>query len=420
MTKNENSQLIDLDVLDFAFGGAAFGRMADGKPVFVPFAIPGERVRVSIPQERKDYNIGELVEVLTPSPRRIEPRCRHFGVCGGCHYQHLTYAHQLEVKQKIVLDQMKRIGKLVDPPIQPIVLSPAEWNYRNTMQFHISSAGKPGFRDTSGLVVMEAQECHLPLPEIGDLWPNLDIDPAAGIDRVMLRAGSDGELLAGIEGKRDQPPELELDFPMSLHYLGREGDYLMAGDAYSILSVKGMNFAVSPRSFFQVNLPQAEAMVKYVLEQCRVTTDNAVLDLYCGVGLFSVFLAPRVKQLVGVELSESACNDFALNLDAHDNVSLYVGKVEEVVSSLELKPDLVILDPPRAGLDRRVVEYLKTTAPRQVIYVSCDPSTLARDCKRLVEGGFKVESIQPFDLFPQTYHVENIVIFEKVNTGVKR
>jgi len=170
MTKNENSQLIDLDVLDFAFGGAAFGRMADGKPVFVPFAIPGERVRVSIPQERKDYNIGELVEVLTPSPRRIEPRCRHFGVCGGCHYQHLTYAHQLEVKQKIVLDQMKRIGKLVDPPIQPIVLSPAEWNYRNTMQFHISSAGKPGFRDTSGLVVMEAQECHLPLPEIGDLW----------------------------------------------------------------------------------------------------------------------------------------------------------------------------------------------------------------------------------------------------------
>jgi 23S rRNA (uracil1939-C5)-methyltransferase len=120
-----------------------------------------------------------------------------------------------------------------------------------------------------------------------------------------------------------------------------------------------------------------------------------------------------VKQLAGVELSESACNDFALNLDAHDNVSLYVGKVEEVVTSLELKPDLVILDPPRAGLDRRVVEYLKKVKPQQVIYVSCDPSTLARDCKRLIEGGFTVESIQPFDLFPHTYHVECVVMLSE-------
>lgn len=410
MTDTNETLVIDLDVLDFTFGGAAFGRMADGKPVFVPFATPGERVRVRIPRERKDYNVGELVEVLTPSPRRITPRCRHFGECGGCHYQHLTYAHQLEVKQKIVVDQMRRIGKMAEPPVRLIIPSPAEWNYRNTMQFHLSTDGKPGFRDVSGARVMAIQECHLPQPEIDEAWPNLDIDPAAGIDRVMLRAGSDGELLAGLEGNQDKPPELELDAPLSLHYLGCGGDYLMAGDAYSVMSVNGVNFAVSPRSFFQVNLPQAEAMVQYVLANCDVNAESTALDLYCGVGLFSAFLAPKVKQLVGVELSESACNDFALNLDAHDNVSLYVGKVEEVVSSLELKPDLVILDPPRAGLDRRVVEYLKEAAPRQVIYVSCDPSTLARDCKRLDEGGFKVESIQPFDLFPHTYHVECVVV----------
>jgi 23S rRNA (uracil1939-C5)-methyltransferase len=166
-----------------------------------------------------------------------------------------------------------------------------------------------------------------------------------------------------------------------------------------------------------VNLPQAEAMVKYVLENCDITPESTVLDLYCGVGLFSAFLVPRVRQLVGVELSESACNDFALNLDAHENVALYVGKVEDVVSALDVQPDLVILDPPRAGLDRRVVEYLKDIAPPQVIYVSCDPSTLARDCKRLVDCGFKVESIQPFDLFPQTYHVENIAYFTNVSAG---
>ena len=411
---SDDSQVIDLDVLDFTFGGDAFGRMEDGKPVFVPFAIPGERVRVRIPIERKDYNVGELVEVLTPSPRRVEPRCRHFGVCGGCRYQHLSYVHQLEVKQKIVLDQMRRIGKMVEPPVKPIIPSSTEWNYRNTMQFHLSPFGKPGFRDIRGTEVVEVQECHLPLPELGELWPNLDIDPSSHIDRVLLRAGSDGEMLAGLESARDVPPQLELDLPLSLHFLGREHDYLMAGDAHTIMTVNGVNFAVSPRSFFQVNLPQAEAMLKYVLSICEVSIDSTVLDLYCGVGLFSAFLAPRVKELVGVELSESACNDFALNLDAYDNVSLYIGKVEDIVSSLEIQPDLVILDPPRAGLDKRVVAYLKEVAPKQVIYVSCDPSTLARDCKRLVDGGYKVESIQPFDLFPQTFHVECVVLMSRV------
>lgn len=409
-----DTQMVDLDVLDFTFGGDAFGRMEDGKPVFVPFAIPGERVRVRIPTERKDYNIGELVEVLKPSPRRQKPRCPHFGVCGGCHYQHLEYAHQLEVKNKIVLDQMRRIGKMAEPPVNPIIPSPQEWNYRNSMQFHLSPSGKPGFKDTSGANVLEVNECHLPLPELGELWPKLDIDPSTGINRVLLRAGSDGELLAGLESEFEIPPQLELDLPLSLHYLGKQQDYLMAGDEYNVMTVGGVNFAVSPRSFFQVNLPQAEAMVNYVLQNCEVSLESTLLDLYCGVGLFSAFLAPRVKQLVGVELSESACDDFALNLDAYENVSLYVGRVEEVVSSLELRPDIVILDPPRAGLDKRVVEYLKTVSPSKLIYVSCDPSTLARDCRRLMEGGFKVESIQPFDLFPQTYHVETVVLMSRV------
>ena len=413
MTNSEIHQVIDLDVLDFTFGGDAFGRMEDGKPVFVPFAIPGERVRVRIPTARKDYNIGELVEVLSASPRRVQPRCRHFGVCGGCHYQHLSYAHQLEIKQKIVFDQMRRIGKMQDPPVKAIIPSPLEWNYRNTMQFHFSPGGRPGFRDTRGAEVVEVQECHLPLPELGELWPNLDIDPASGIHRVLLRVGSDGELLAGLEGTAEKPPELSIDFPLSLHYLGRQQDYLIAGDAYSVMTVKGVDFVVSPRSFFQVNLPQAEAMVNYVLANCEVSNDSTVLDLYCGVGLFSAFLALQAKQLVGVELSESACNDFALNLDAYDNVSLYIGKVEDVISSLEIKPYLVILDPPRSGLDKRVVAYLNESPARQIIYVSCDPSTLARDCRRLEEGGFEVESIQPFDLFPQTYHVESVVLLSR-------
>lgn len=406
-------QLVDLEVLDFTFGGDAFGRLEDGKPVFLPFAIPGERVRVRIPLERPDYCFGQLVEILTPSPRRIPARCPHFSDCGGCHYQHLSYEHQLEVKQKIVTDQMRRIGKITEPPVNPIIPSPAQWNYRNTMQFHLSPSGKPGFRNTTGERVVEISECHLPLPEMAEFWPNLDIDPETGIKRVMLRSGSDGELLVGLESDLGEPPEIALDAPVSMHFLGRGQDYLLAGDACSTMTVNGIDFVVSPRSFFQVNLPQAEVMVKYVLENSGVTPASTVLDLYCGVGLFSRFLAPRVKELVGVELSESACNDFAVNLDAYDNVSLYMGKVEDILSSIDVQPDVIILDPPRAGLDKRVVKYLAESSAKRLIYVSCDPATLARDCRRLLDGGYSVDSVQPFDLFPQTYHVENVCLLTR-------
>ncbi len=154
-------------------------------------------------------------------------------------------------------------------------------------------------------------------------------------------------------------------------------------------------------------------MVDHILANVSINDQDTVLDLYSGVGLFSAFLAPRVKELVAVESSESACNDFAINLDAYDNVSLYIGTAEQILPGLEVKPDLVIVDPPRAGLAKGVVEYLIKSSARELVYVSCDPATLARDCKRLVEGGFTIRSIQPFDLFPQTYHVESIVILDK-------
>ncbi len=413
--QNTANTIEELELLDFTFGGDAFGRLADGKPVFVPFGLPGERVRVQIPLEKPDYCLGRLVEILTPSPKRIQARCPHFTECGGCHYQHLAYEHQLEVKHKIVTDQMRRIGKISEPAVNPVVPSAAEWNYRNTMQFHLSPSGTPGFKDITGERVVEITECHLPVPGVNEVWPNLDIEAGIGINRVMLRAGSDGEMMVGLEGELDTPPELTLDMPLSMHYLGRGQDFLLAGDAYSMMTVNGIDFAVSPRSFFQVNLPQAEAMVKYLLANCGATPESTVLDLYCGVGLFSAFLAPLVKELVGVELSESACNDFAVNLDVYENVSLYVGKVEDIVSIIEVKPDVVILDPPRAGLDKRVVKYLSESSVNRLVYVSCDPATLARDCRRLVDSGYKVESIQPFDLFPQTFHVETVVLMSRTN-----
>jgi 23S rRNA (uracil1939-C5)-methyltransferase len=312
-----------------------------------------------------------------------------------------------------VIDLLKRIGKIDAPPVKEIVGSPLEWNYRNTVQFHLSPTGKPGYQRAGANGVVEIRECHLPLPEINALWPQLELEADAGIQRVSIRCGSDDELLVGLESNTPQPPEFSVDIPLSVVLLGPDDDLLLAGEDYSLMEVMGRTFRVSAASFFQVNLPQAEAMVKYVLEVLKVDKKSTVIDAYCGAGLFSAFLAPKVKSLIGIEFAESSCNDFAVNLDEFDNVSLYIGAVEEILPELKLKPHAVLLDPPRAGLDPTAMAALIEAAPRQIVYVSCDPATLARDVQKLVAAGYSLESVKPFDLFPQTYHVESITVLTK-------
>jgi len=313
-----------------------------------------------------------------------------------------------------VADQFSRVGKFTNVVVNEVVRSPKEWNYRNTVQFHVSGAGKLGFQRSSSADTVEISECHLPLQAISDLWPQIELDPELQYKRVAIRAGSDGEVLMGLEGDSLELPEFSLDFPLSVVLLGRDRDLVLSGEPTNRFMVRDAEFIVSARSFFQVNLNQAEAMVEYVLELMPWNKDMTVFDLYCGVGLFSRFIAPLVKELVGVELSESACNDYAANLDAFENTSLYVGAVEDILPGLEIVPDVVILDPPRAGLAPRALEALDKSKVKQIIYVSCDPTTLARDCRNLVEKGYRLESIQPFDLFPQTYHVETVVWISRV------
>ena len=204
-----------------------------------------------------------------------------------------------------------------------------------------------------------------------------------------------------------------MDLPLSMVFDGAEGRRLMAGDDYVCMSVCGRDFKVTAGSFFQVNIPQAEAMVDYVLESVAWNKKQTVLDLFCGVGLFSAFIAPKVGRCIGVESSDTACSDFSINLDEYDNVELYEGLVEEVLPILDVKPDVVLVDPPRAGLEKTALEALIQLNPEKIIYVSCDPATLARDTKRLAENGFMVNTIQPFDMFPQTYHVECVALMER-------
>ena len=356
---------------------------------------------------------AELVEVMEPSPERIEPKCRHFTVCGGCHYQHISYPAQLQVKKDILRDQLNRIGKIPDPPVQPVTASAREWNYRNHVQFHLTHEGRLGYVGANGRSVVPITECHLPENSLNELWPGLEFDPGLEFKRISLRLGDNGESMLVLESDDPEPPELQLEADLSVVHLTGDDVVVMAGDETLHLSVLDRVFQVSADSFFQVNTGMAGKMVEYLLEHLKVSSMTTLLDVYCGVGLFSKFFASRVGRLIGVEVSPSACQDFAANLDEFDNVSLYEAPAEAVLPVLDVTPDAAILDPPRAGLDKRVLEALLSLGPARIAYVSCDPSTLGRDAGRLIAGGYHLLQVTPFDLFPQTYSIESISIFEK-------
>jgi 23S rRNA (uracil1939-C5)-methyltransferase len=408
-----SGQAFDIHLEKLTYGGDAIGRLNDGRAVFVPFGLPGERVRVRLVEQKKNFARAELLEVLEPSPERITARCKHFGECGGCHYQHMPYETQLSAKTEILRDQLQRIGKIENPPVRPMVACPDPWNYRNHIQFHLSEDGNLGFvraETRPGRAILEISECHLPEPLINSTWPQLEFEPGAPIERVSLRAGVEEDLMLILESEYPEAPELELEAGISVVHLTDEDALVMAGEDHVFMQVRERGFHVSAGSFFQVNTVMAEKMVGHLLEKLPLPA-KTILDVYCGVGLFSAFLAPNCERLIGIESSTSACEDFTANLDGFDHVELYEGMAEEVIPHLEVGQPIVLIDPPRAGVDKRALDGIRQLAPQVIAYVSCDPSTLARDAARLVAGGYRLIEVTPFDLFPQTYHIESISIF---------
>lgn len=405
--------LIDIRLEKLTYGGDAMGRLADGRAVFVPFGLPGERVRIRLTEERRSFARGEVVEILETSQQRVIPRCKHFGVCGGCHYQHLPYTEQLKAKTEILRDQLTRIGKIETSPVQEMIASPSPWNYRNHVQFHLTEEGKLGYVRAQAPTVFAIEECHLPDGFINGLWPQLEFEPGTGVERVSLRAGKDHDSMLVLESSAPESPELEIEACISVAHVFDENTVVIAGNDHIFISVLGRDFRVSAAAFFQVNTAMAEKMVEHLLTCLPVSPSATLLDVYCGAGLFSAFLAPQYERLIGVESSPSACEDFAFNLDEFDNVELYEGLAEDVIPYLEAKADIVLVDPPRAGLEKRVIDGILKLNPQLIAYVSCDPSTLARDAARLIHAGYRLKDVMPFDLFPQTFHIESISLFEK-------
>ncbi len=422
---------LDLTLDAIAHGGEAIGHHT-GKTVFVPYAIPGERVRVEIVEEKARWARGRLVEVLVSSSDRIAPPCPYFGPgqCGGCQWQHIAYPRQAELKQAIVADQLRRLGRISDPPVADIVAlaDPAApedaprflaYGYRNHVQFALTSDGQTGFRRTASHDVLPVARCLLLHDLLDELHSALELADFP-LQEISLRAGiNTGETLILLVGVTEEQPELELNLSAAVALRTSRGLQPLIGHPWLTEEVLGRRYRVSAESFFQVNTVGAAALVELVTAYADVRPGDVVLDAYCGVGLFSLPLADRAGKLIGVEEAPSACDDFAFNARDLDNVELHEGPVEAVLPALQTAGqhiDVAVMDPPRAGAGQEVITQLAALAPRRIVYVSCDPATLARDAVHLSQAGFHLVETQPVDLFPQTFHVETIALWESLAT----
>ena len=420
---DKETQLVKFEKM--VYGGDCLGRLPDGRAVFVPFALPGEVAEIEIIESKERFARGRVVNLLEASSERITAPCPYYTICGGCHYQHLDYAQQLSLKNELVKDQLLRIGKLQDLPKITITASPLPFGYRNQVQFHPtnleSGEGFPslGFKQANSDEVLPIQKCLLVPDELNQLLTQIELEPYSDLSRIAMRIDSDGELMLVFTGESNDPPDLSIELPVSSAYVGPDGQSLnLAGNDALVYTILGKEFLVSPESFFQVNLPVAEEMLRHVLSLIENQHDLNILELYSGVGLFTRFLAPYASQLTAIESSPSACFDFVTNLDEFDNVSLYEGAVEEILPGLikQLETvDLVVLDPPRAGLNTWARQALIDLDPEQIIYISCDPSTLARDLKHFSGAGYSLQNLHAFDMFPQTAHVETVVLMSRVD-----
>ncbi|HVU09658.1 MAG TPA: class I SAM-dependent RNA methyltransferase, partial [Phototrophicaceae bacterium] len=369
------TETFELDLTAMTHGGRALGRH-EGRPIFVPFGIPGERVRVRITQDKRSYAFAAVEAVITPSAERVEPRCKHFGICGGCHWQQIDYAAQLRFKRDVVIEQMARIGGLRDALVHPTIASPDPWLYRSHVTFHVTSAGRLGFVAVDDRTIIPIDECYLIRPELSDWFERLKQKRFQPGERVRLQVGSAAASAAASAADK---------------LIARSGSNAEPDDEANVAStdkvtyrIKQRGFQVTGGSFFQVNLPQAETLVDLVLNRLDLRGDERVLDLYSGVGLFTAFLAERSRRVTAVEVYAPAVRDAESNLADLSNVDFRVGTTEAVLSAHKIRVDAAVIDPPRAGMKPKALAALIACQPRKIAYVSCDPSTLARDARLLV------------------------------------
>jgi 23S rRNA (uracil1939-C5)-methyltransferase len=438
-----NQEELILSISSLGHTGEGVGHL-DGYTIFVDGALPGEVVKVSLYELHKSYGRANLLEIMQASPERIKPVCSLFGQCGGCQLMHLNYSEQLIQKQKLVENALKRIGKL-NVTVEPCLPSPQELQYRNKIQLPVKQDDDGPYlglyaRSSHDLVKVDHCHIHCSFGEkiyqnIKELLPYSAIEPYDSEKRtgelrcILIKSSINlGEVLVVLVTKSNHVKNLE-DFAEKImgssssikgvvqNINGATGNSIL-GNRYKLLCgsmyirerLSDLYFHISPASFFQVNPSQAEKLFQKALEISCLKGDETILDAYCGVGTLSLYFARHCKKIIGVECVPEAIKDAKENakLNAIDNAMFVCAYSEEYIKNVE-SIDVIILNPPRKGCEKSFLEGIKKIKPKQIIYISCNPSTLARDLSILHSYGYAIEVVYPFDMFPQTAHVECLV-----------
>jgi 23S rRNA (uracil1939-C5)-methyltransferase len=423
----------------YSHTGEGVGRF-NGKPVFIPLAVRGEVVRFEITEEKKNFARGRLLEVIEPTVKREGEQCPTYQNCGGCQLLHMNYEEQLYFKQERANSALRRIGGLKDAAVKPILGMDNPWHYRHTTRFHIDQMGNKsimGYYRFQSHILEQIKDCFL-LP--ADLIQLLDaaanyLDSLEGayqipVRQIVMRKGwATGDLLvqmiAGDFPKKVDQRAVDAlpgKFPnlkgIVISLRSREKEMIVYGSNYYTEVISGTRFHVPVGAFFQNNPAQTEVLLRVVTDFAAPQSDQILFDLYCGVGLFAHSFAPKVNKVYGIEDNKKAVSAAVENagINGNRNTRFIRGRADKTLPQLTregIKPDTIILDPPRQGSDRKTLAEISKISPDKIIYVSCDPATLARDLALLTRWGYQVVDVQPVDMFPHTYHVETVVLITR-------
>jgi len=476
MTMVRKGDVIELPVLDTAEEDACMGRLPEGMVVFVRGAVmPGDTVRAVVTKIKKNYLEARLETVLVPSPDRVAPVCAHYGICGGCKWQHVAYPRQAAFKQKLVQDALQRIGGFDEVVVAPPRAATAPYHYRNKVDFTFSNERfileeelgiapeqrtKPsdfalGFhRPRCFNKIIDIDRCHIATDLSSGVLeqtrrfflahprPAYSTFTHEGFLRnlVVRHAGITGQCMVNLITSWHEPElmcayaeTLLAAFPDQLTTILNstttrknlvaygEASVVLHGSGVITEELDGLSFAISPNSFFQTNSAQALVLYRTVAEMAGLRPDDVLFDLYCGTGSITLFAGRHCRAAIGFELEASAVADAGINAArngmAHCSfIATDMKHLQAAMNGTGHRPDVVITDPPRAGMHEDAVATLRGLAPRRIIYVSCHPGSLARDAKALCEGGlYRLAAVQPVDLFPQTFHIESVACLERIS-----
>lgn len=460
--RKELPLLKNVTITDVAAEGKSIAKVNE-MVVFIPFGAPGDIANIKIDRKKHSYAEGHIDELVTPSPIRIKPVCEHFEVCGGCRWQHLPYDFQLKCKQKQVKDALERIAKVELPELNDIIGSKNIWEYRNKMEYTFSNKCWLTFeqlrsgedfpdRNAAGFhipgafdKVLDINKCHLQ-DDLGNRIRNFikshakekgytfyDLKEQHGLLRtIMIRITSTGQVMLLVCFGEDERASIE-ELMNAIHENFPEITSLLytvntkANDTFSDLEIttysglpyieeemEGLKFRIGPKSFYQTNSLQAYELYKVARDFANLKGDELVYDLYTGTGTIANFVSRSCRKVIGIEYVPEAIEDAKINarVNGIDNTLFFAGDMKDVLTSEFIAehghPDVMIIDPPRAGMHGDVVKVILQTLPKKIVYVSCNPATQARDIQ-LLDECYKVESVQPVDMFPHTHHVENVV-----------